>query len=177
MAFFYVTGAPGAGKTTLQKELKRRGFDARDIDNSNLGGPHNKTSGNRITIPPADKRTPEWFEAHEWRVYPDAFHELKMNAAVKDIVLFGVAATDSKILHVFDKILYLQLDDETLQRRLQSRTDNDYGKNDFELKEIIERKHGLDAEYAPRDVTNIDATGPINEVADKIMRALAQKKR
>lgn len=169
MSLIYVTGAPGAGKTTLQKELSLRGYDTRDIDNSGLGGPYNKTSGEQVIIPPADQRSPEWFEAHEWRVHPDAFDKLKTEAANNDIILCGVAASDSAVLHVFDKILYLNIDDETLTGRLESRTDNDYGKNDFELLEILDRKHGLDEKYSSLDVIDIDATKSLDEVAEEII--------
>lgn len=169
MSLIYVTGAPGSGKTTLQKELSSRGYDTRDIDNSNLGGPHNKNTGEQVIIPPADQRSPEWFEAHEWRVFPDAFRKLEAEAINKDIILCGVAASDGEILHVFDKIIYLNLDDETLIGRLKSRIDNDYGKNDFELLEILNRKHGLDEKYSSLDVIDIDATKKLSEVADEII--------
>jgi broad-specificity NMP kinase len=169
MALIYVTGAPGSGKTTLQKELSARGYETRDIDNSGLGGPYNKASGQQVVIPPADQRSPEWFAAHEWRVHPQAFTALKEEASGKDIILCGVAGSDSEILHVFDEILYLYLDDDTLIQRLQSRTDNDYGKNDFELSEILDRKHGLDAKYSDMKVIHIDATKSLRDVADTIL--------
>jgi dephospho-CoA kinase len=169
MSLIYVTGAPGSGKTTLQKELGARGYETRDIDNSNLGGPYNKATNQQVIIPPADQRSPEWFEAHEWRVDPEAFDRLKAEASDKDIILCGVAASDAKILHVFDKIMYLMLDDETLTSRLGSRTDNDYGKNDFELQEILDRKHGLDKKYAELDVIKIDATKKLGTVAVEII--------
>jgi broad-specificity NMP kinase len=169
MSLIYVTGAPGAGKTTLQNELKRRGYDARDLDNPAFGGPHNKQSGERVTIPPADQRTPAWFEAHEWRIYHKAFDELKTAAKDNDIIICGVAASDGEILHVFDKIIYLKLDDRSLTERLKSRADNDYGKNDFELQEILNRKHGLDTKYASADVTVINAEKTLTEVVDDIL--------
>ncbi|MBM3210009.1 hypothetical protein FJZ39_01540 [Candidatus Saccharibacteria bacterium] len=104
MSLIYVTGAPGAGKTTLQKEFNTRGYETRDIDSSNLGGPHNKSTGEQVTIPPVDQRTPEWFEAHEWRVYPHAFDTLRSEARNKNIILFGVAESDGEILHVSIKL-------------------------------------------------------------------------
>lgn len=169
MTLIYVTGAPGSGKTTLQKELSRRGYETRDIDNSDLGGPHNKNTGELVTIPPADQRSPEWFEAHEWRIYLDAFTKLKDEATDKDIILCGVAASDGEILYIFDKIMYLNLDDKILTDRLKSRLDNDYGKNDFEVLEILDRKHGLDAKYASLNVIDIDATKTLDEVAGEII--------
>ena len=169
MSLIYVTGAPGAGKTTLQKEFDSRGYETRDIDNSNLGGPHNKSTGDRVTIPPVDQRTPEWFEVHEWRVYPHAFDALKSEAKDKDIILFGVAASDGEILHVFDKIIYLDIDDETLTDRIANREDNDFGKNDFELKDILNRKHGLDEKYSLLDVVHINASKSLSEVSEEII--------
>lgn len=169
MSLIYITGAPGVGKTTLQKEFERRGYETRDIDNSSLGGPHNKSTGERVTIPPVNERTPGWFEAHEWRVYPHAFDALKNEASDKDIILFGVAASDGEILHVFDTVMYLCIDDETLAHRIANREGNDFGKNDFELKDILSRKHGLDDKYASLDVTHIDATKSLTEVADAII--------
>lgn len=172
MAVFYITGAPGSGKTTLQKELHRRGYVAFDIDNPRFGGPYNKSSGKRVVIPPAEKRSPDWFEAHEWRVSLDGIEALKNEANDKMIFLCGVAASDGQALHLFDKILYLQLDEATLKRRLGARTDNDYGKNDFELREIMERKRGLDAKYAALGVTTIDANKPLDEVVDEVLRCV-----
>lgn len=169
MSLIYVTGAPGVGKTTLQKEFEKRGFETRDIDNSNLGGPHNKSTGQRVTIPPADQRTPEWFNAHEWRVYPHAFDALKKEAGDKNIILFGVAASDGEILHVFDKILYLNIDDDTLSNRIANRDGNDFGKNEFELKNIMDRKRGLDDKYSSLDIINIDASKSLDEVSQSII--------
>jgi adenylate kinase family enzyme len=173
MALLYITGAPGAGKTTLQRALTEHGYDARDLDNSHLGGPHNKASGLRVVIPPVDQRSPEWFEAHEWRVYPDAMKALKLEASDRDILLCGVAASDGEVLHLFDKILYLKLDDETLRQRIESRIDNDFGKNDFELLQILERKHGLDMKYSSLDVIEIDAEKSLDEVVDVIASHLS----
>lgn len=172
MPLIYVTGAPGIGKSTLQKEFIKRGYDARDIDDSSLGGPHNKATGTIVDIPQARDRTPDWFDAHEWRVYPDAFKRLKDEARNKNIIIFGVASSDSSILPVFDKIMYLDIDDETLTDRVRNRRVNDYGKNDFELVDILNRKHALDRKYSLLDVAQIDASKALNEVAEQIISLL-----
>ena len=39
MSLFYITGTPGTGKTTIQKELIKRGYEALDIDQRRFGGP------------------------------------------------------------------------------------------------------------------------------------------
>jgi thymidylate kinase len=65
--------------------------------------------------------------------------------------------------------MYLNLDDETLVSRLKTRIDNDYGKNDFELQEILSRKHGLDEKYSSLDVININASNSLSAVAEEII--------
>jgi adenylate kinase family enzyme len=168
MSLLYITGSPGAGKTTLQRELQAKGYDTRDIDSPDFGGPFNKSTNQRVIIPPADQRSPDWFDAHEWRVFHDAFEELKRQSKDSDIIVCGVAASDDEIIHVFDTIMYLALSDEVLLDRLTSRVDNDYGKNDFEAREILERKHGLDAKYASSRVIKIDANQSLADTVRQI---------
>lgn len=65
MALIYITGAPGSGKTTLQRILSERGYEAHDLDD--YGGPYNKNTDKSVVMPTAEDRSPEWFEAHEWQ--------------------------------------------------------------------------------------------------------------
>lgn len=170
MALIYITGAPGSGKTTLQIELNRLGYDARDLDNSGFGGPHNKTSGERVVIPPIDQRSPDWFDAHEWRVYPTAIDALRVEAQTKDIFLCGVAASDGEVLHLFDQVIYLELSDDALRHRLDSRENNDFGKNDFEAHDILDRKRDLDKRYSTMRATKINVEGSLTKVVREVLR-------
>lgn len=169
MALIYVTGAPGAGKTTLMQELGKRGFETYDVDDSNIGGAHNKLSGKRVTIPPAEARPKEWFETHEWRTSRLAIEELKRRAKNKTILLCGVAPDDAELLSIFDQVIYLDVDEATLKERIAKRKDNDYGKNDFELADILERRRTMDARYKNLGVLIIDGSRELKEVADNIV--------
>lgn len=169
MALIYITGAPGSGKSTLQKELESRGYETYDLDDPSLGGPHNKSTNKLVTTPPADQRTPGWFSQHEWRIYSDVIKNLKAKAIDKDIYICGVAASDDGILPLFDKIFYLDIDDDTLKHRLGSRSENSYGQNEFEASEIIERKHGLDSKYSGNKAIHVDAMRSLDKVVDDII--------
>jgi shikimate kinase len=173
MPLVYITGAPGAGKSTIQQELSRRGYETYDLDDQLFGGAHNKTSGELVVVPPAEHRSPGWFDAHEWRVYPKAIESLKMKAQATCTVIFvcGVVASDSEILHLFDKVLYLALRDGALRNRIAARIagDNTYGKNDFELQEIIARKHTLDKRYASSAAISIEAEGSLSAVVGDLL--------
>lgn len=169
MALIYITGAPGAGKTTLEKELHRRGFDTHDMDDPGIGGAHNKVSGERVTIPPAAARSKEWFETHEWRTSKSAIVELKRQAEHKTILVCGVAPDDADVLPIFDKVIYLAVDESTLKERIANRKDNDYGRNDFELAEILERSRTMNTKYRSPSVLTIDGSKDLKTVADMIV--------
>lgn len=172
MAFIYVTGAPGAGKSTLQKELQARGLEVHDIDDPDLGGTYNKRSGERVSIPPVEERAVDWFDAHEWRTSVKAITGLKHQAVNRDIIVCGVAPDDENILHLFDKVFYLRLDESALRQRLAERTDNDYGKNEVELASILERKKALDARYVSPGITIVNASQPVELIAGLILGQL-----
>lgn len=170
MSLIYVTGAPGVGKSTVRTALLNMGYDTRDIDDSAYGGPYSIATGEKVVIPPAEQRSDDWFSLHEWRVHSDAFESLREEARSKDIIVCGVAETDADILQYFDSIIYLQLSIDELKKRLSTRTGNDYGKNEQELKMIIDRKRRLDRRYRDISHTVVHAAG---SPQDTIMRILA----
>jgi adenylate kinase family enzyme len=169
MPFVYITGAPGVGKTTLQKELNSRHLIVYDIDDHELGGAHNKSSGKRVLIPSAEDRAPEWYDEHEWRIDYAAINSLKDKATNETIFVCGVAPDDETIIGLFDRIFYIDLDENNLKQRITARTDNDYGKNPNELIQIIERKKKLDARYAASDATIVNGKMSPREIADYIL--------
>ena len=171
MSLIYVTGAPGAGKSTIEKELRNRGFETHDMDDSDMGGPHNLATGERVTIPSAGLRTKDWFTQHEWRTSKPALEKLKKQAEGKAIFVCGVAPDDEAVLPLFDTVIYLDVDEDTLKHRLATRTDNDYGKNDFEQAEILERYRALNERYKNLGALGIDAAQPLEKVVDTIISA------
>lgn len=169
MSFIYITGAPGVGKSTIQKGLELMGFEVYDLDNVRFGGPYNKATGERVTIPLAENRENDWFDRHEWRIHRAAFEELKRESLDKNIIICGVAESDGEIVNLFDKVLYLHVTDDELKKRLHTRVDNDYGKNASELAAILERKKKLDKNYVDSSAITIDASGPVDVVIHDLL--------
>jgi len=168
MSLIYITGVPGTGKTTIQKELEQHGFEAYDIDQPRFGGPVNLTTGASTTVPSIEDRTPDWFDQHEWRVSRSAVKELKEKSVGKTVYLCGTATTENVVWDLFDKVLYLQIDEDTLRMRLAGREGNDFGKTEQELQIILERYREAQEVIKDLEVIMIDATTDLATTVDNI---------
>lgn len=171
MSLIYVTGAPGSGKSTIVRSLQKLDLEAYDIDSPRFGGPFNLLSGKRVVIPPVDERSEDWFSHHEWRIDEEGIAGLKKKAdkQMETIYLCGVAEGDKKILHQFDKIIYLRLEDNQLTKRLVNRIDNDFGKKESEREIIFERKRQLDERYSEFNSIDVDVSQTVNQVVRDVI--------
>jgi hypothetical protein len=84
-------------------------------------------------------------------------------------VLFvcGSSRNRDHFLPYFTKVFNLRIDDETMRRRLQERTDNDFGKQPEEV-EIMLKLNRRDEK--PAGAIDVDATQPLNQVVDELLR-------
>ncbi len=171
MPLIDITGIAGSGKTTVQKELKRRGYDAHDVDDPEIGGAYNNKTNERVKIPDISERTPDWWAAHSWRIHSGIIEELKIMSADKLIFLCGRASNDLEKAHLFDKLICLDIDDETIRHRLTTRqNDNDYGKSEHELNQILERHQAFVRNCKKHGAKMVDATQPIDQVIEDIVK-------
>lgn len=168
MSLIYITGVPGTGKTTVQRELERQGYQAYDIDQPRFGGPTNLVTGEPTVVPPIEERSAQWFDRHEWRVSRSAIEKLKRQSDGKVVYLCGTATTEHLIWDLFDKVLYLQIDEATLRSRLANREGNDFGKTEEEVQMILGRFREAQESTKSLGVTLIDATKDLGAVVEQI---------
>ena len=170
MPFIYITGVAGSGKSTVQKELKKRGIESYDEDDPGVGAAHNKITNQPVKVPSADKRTPEWFERHEWRVFPQVLDKLRRLGNKQMVILFGISI-DKKVAEAkVDEILYLKVSEGAIRKRLAGRDkrENDYGKNENELQGVLSRKRTMDQRFGSTAII-IDADRPVEEVVRDVL--------
>lgn len=152
---FLIEGGSGTGKSSVCRELQKRGYKTVDGDNDIA----------YVGDPETGKATKVFgHESHIWNV--DTVKEIAADNDDELIFFCGGSRNFHKFIDVFDKVFVLNIDTETLRKRINRRKDDDWGGND-EQKEQILRLHAT-KEGLPEGIT-IDATQPLNKVVDAIL--------
>lgn len=87
----------------------------------------------------------------------------------------GGSRNFSKFIDLFDGVFVLEVDLNTLNRRLDERPENEWGGKKTE-RELIARLHQT-KEGIPKNGIIIDVTAPIEHVIDEIVRQSEENKR
>jgi hypothetical protein len=154
---YLIEGVSGTGKTSVCKELQRRGYHAINGDRELA------YQGDPETGKPTDGRG---HEHHIWRV--DDVRDLVANHDEPVTFFCGGARNFPTFIDLFDGVFVLEVDWDTLNRRLDGRPEDEWGGRPAE-RELIARLHRT-KEDTPRNGTVIDATAPLANVVDEILR-------
>lgn len=170
MPLIFITGNSGAGKSSVRKELERRGYEAHDTDENDITSWRHKLT-NEVVKRPGDEnqRTEDWYDKHEWKMSREKVEELVVRAKNKLIFLCGSPTNADEMLDLYDKVVCLSLDKDTLKDRIASRDDNDFGKAPNELRDIMGWHESFEKRYRDNAAIMIDATKPLKEVVDDIV--------
>lgn len=171
MSLYYIKGSAGTGKSTIRRALRELGYEAYDIDDDHLGSAYNNATGQQAKIPALEERTPEWFADHSFRIIPEAIEAQHQKAKDKTIYLCGTGSNEDELWHLFDHVLFLDIDEATLRQRIASRagSDNEFGQSPHELDLILKEFKKDKAKKSLPDVVTIDATLPIKDVIKQIL--------
>ncbi|MGP4038697.1 AAA family ATPase [Gracilibacillus sp. D59] len=161
---YLIEGVSCTGKTTVCNELQRRGYHAihGDRELAYQGDPETGT--------PTDSAT---HENHIWHV--DKVKALVANQDEAVTFFCGGSRNFSKFLDLFDGVFVLDVDIDTLNRRLDERPENEFGGKKTE-RELIVRLHQT-KEDIPKNGIIINANASIEHVVDEIIRQSEINKR
>lgn len=164
---YLIEGVSGTGKTAVCHELRRRGYHAINGDRElayqgdpKTGEPVDGLARESATDPVA------WgHEHHIWNVD-------KVKALVADqrnaISFFcGGSRNFHRFIALFDGVFVLDVDLDTLNRRLAGRPEDEFGGRPNE-RALILRLHAT-KEDVPNTGVIIDATAPLERVVDEIL--------
>ncbi len=153
---YLVEGVSGTGKTSVCDELQRRGYHA--------------IHGDRELAYQGDPQTGEPLagSAHEHHIWDVA----KVRALVADqthaaTFFCGGSRNFEQFIDLFDAVFVLEVDLDTLNRRLAFRPEDEFGGRASE-RAFIARLHAT-KEDIPKNGIIIDATAPLSRVVDAIL--------
>jgi broad-specificity NMP kinase len=155
---YLIEGLSGTGKTSVCNELQRRGYHAihGDRELAYVGDPE---TGEPRDVPA--------HEHHIWHV--DKVQALVADKAHPATFFCGGSRNFSKFVGLFDDVFVLDVDLDTLNRRLDQRPDDEWGDGEPVERERIVRWHETNHDV-PENGIRIDATASIAHVVDDILR-------
>lgn len=171
----YVTGVPGAGKSTVRRELRRRGMCALGVDEDHIGAFH--TPSGQIVERGDIIDDPNWRHRHEWRIVPQRLERLLASRSPSTVYLCGSAANEADVWSTFTHVVALSIDDQTLHRRLAGRTGNNFGKTESERTLAIDWNKTYSSHMRRIGVHVIDATRPVNEIVTELIERTSPRTR
>ncbi len=154
---YLIEGLSGTGKTSVCRELLRRGYHAINGDRELA------YQGDPTTGQPLDGFT---HEHHIWNV--DRVHALVAERSHAETFFCGGSRNLASFIDLFDRVFVLEVDMETLTRRLAERPETEWGGRPAE-RQFVQRLHAT-CEGVPKSGVVIDATASLNQVVDEILQ-------
>ncbi len=167
MRNYLIEGVSGAGKTAVCNELQRRGYHAIHGDRE-LAYQGDPQTGKPTCGLEREQSVLFTSEHHIWDV-----EKVKALVANQDeaVTFFcGHSRNFSKFIDLFDGVFVLEVDRDTMNRRIDERValdPTDWGAKPTE-RDLIARLHAT-KEGMPKIGVVIDATVPIARVVDEIL--------
>jgi len=153
---YLVEGLSGTGKSSVYEELIRRGYEAISTDRawSFSADPDTGLPGGPI--------------GHDTWMWDQQRVVSELESPEPEVLFVcGSSRNRDHFLAHFTKIFNLRIDDDTMRRRLQERTDDDWplGQEGVELMLELNR-----SDEGPAGAIDVDATQPLNQVVDEVLR-------
>ena len=153
---YLIEGVSCSGKTTICHGLRERGYQTINGD-TELAYQGDPTSGEPLGG--------HSHEHHIWDV--DKVRALTADRSSAETFFCGGSRNLHHFIDVFDRVFVLELDLDTLNRRLAARPADEWGSKPTEQRLI--RRLLATREDLPQDAVPIDATAPVDRVIDAIL--------
>ena len=153
---YLVAGLSGTGKSSVYEELIRRGHKAISTDRAWAYHADPDTS---LPGRPISHDTWMWDQQK-------AVRELE---SPEPEVLFvcGSSRNRDRFLPYFTKVFNLRIDDDTMRRRLEARTEDDWSNGQEGVELMLELNR---SDEGPAGAIDLDATQPLNQVVEELLR-------
>jgi len=156
----------GTGKSTLVGELIARGYKAIDADSDEWSEWVPARSGSELGDSPV-RANEDWV----WR--EDRITDLLATEDVDILFLSGCAANMGLFLPQFDHVILLSAPADTMVQRLESRTNNAYGKRPDEVARVLALQQTIEPLLRNVATYEIDTSPTVEQVVVTILRLVS----
>jgi gluconate kinase len=164
---YLIEGVSGAGKTTVAEELQRRGYHVihGDRNFAYYGDPE---TGAPLHSPAMESEAERIAWSYARWIWPvERVRSILADQSEPVSFFCGGSRNSHHYIDLFDGVFVLEIDPETLIRRLAGRSDEEFGGRLLE-RELVMRMN-VAREGVPKTATTIDATRPIVQIVDEIL--------
>ena len=154
---YLIEGVSCTGKTSVCDELQRRGYHS--------------IHGDRTLAYQGDPKTGEPLDgfAHEHHIWDvDKVRTLVADQSHAASFFCGGSRNFNRFIDLFDGVFVLEVDLDTLNRRLVTRPEDEWGGRASEEESNARLQHAT-KEDIPKNAIIVDATAPIARVVDAIL--------
>ncbi len=156
---YLIDGVSCAGKTTVGGELQRRGYQVIHGDEA-LAYWGDLETGEPVDRSGDEQRTWLWDVAKVRVLVADQNHAATF--------FCGGSRNADRFIGLFDEVFVLEIDLDTLNRRLAARPENEWGGTASEGEAFARLQHATQVGL-PENAIRIDATAPLASVVDTIL--------
>jgi shikimate kinase len=159
-----LTGISGVAKSTVTEQLAKRGYKAVDADSDafsewvEVSGDLEQAAGSPVE---SDR---DWV----WR--EDRIQELLSTDDTDMLFVSGCAANMGTFLPQFDHIFLLTAPVDVIAQRLQTRTNNPYGKHSDELARVLSLKESVEPLLRRVAGHEVDTNTNLDTVVEEILQ-------
>jgi dephospho-CoA kinase len=168
MAVYLIVGLPGTGKSMLNIELGKLGYEAIDADwDRELSvHRHSETGLMKRDLSPYEAASGKF----RWAWNEDRLKQLIGNYSSGTHFIIGHSVNIREFYGLFDKVFTLAADDETLKQRIAARKEG-YGQTPDEMAKILAANKTVAKREHEHGAVIIDANQPTTAVAKAILKA------
>ncbi len=168
-----ITGTATSGKSTVARELLKRGYVTYDTEHNGISAWYNKLTGTRdADFGEVTERTKAWMDEHEWRISMDWVNTIAKQAMNSLVFLCGGGANDREVRTLCQQVVWLKSTEATIRARVVIPRDHTYGTRPHELAQAIKDNEEKETEYRHYGAVIVDATQPIENVIAQILQAV-----
>ena len=159
-----LTGISAVGKSTVIEELAQRGYYAVDLDNNDY------SEWVALTDELAQAAGTPVEADRDWVWREDRVAALLADEKADLLFVSGCAANMGKFRPQFNYIILLSAPADVTVERLQTRTNNSYGKAEDEMERVLDLKESVEPLLRQSAGHEIETDIPLEVVVEEVLR-------